>query len=188
MRFSDLCEWYFENYAPNKLKAITAYNYRSQLYYHIIPQFGNYKLKEITTPKITALFKALELSASTSRKVYIIIQSVFKRAVEQGFIKESPCKNVILPKDKTPKQKKPFLDEKGAKDLLSMVKNYSQFNTHNQDAVIYRDAIRRVSWSEMGRTLISKLKLFMYDIHSQMLVVNIGLLSLKQKIVNDIYQ
>lgn len=129
MRFLELAEWYFEYYAPNKLKEITAYNYKSQLYYHIIPEIGNLKLKDIATSRITALFSKLGLSATTSRKVYTIVQSVLRRAVEQGFIRESPCRNVILPKDKTPKEKKRFLDENDAKELLEMAKEQSQFNT-----------------------------------------------------------
>ena len=62
-------------------------------------------------------------------EIYVILQSVFARAVEQGFIKETPCtKAVILPKAETAKEKKPFLDENQAKDLLKMVEDNTQFN------------------------------------------------------------
>ncbi|MDD4414287.1 MAG: site-specific integrase [Oscillospiraceae bacterium] len=129
MRFVDLADWYFENYATNELKEITAYNYRSQLNKHIIPEFGNTKLKDFNSTKLTAFFKNLELAPITIRKVYTIVQSIFARAVEQGFIINTPCKNVILPKNKTPQEKKPFLDENQAKALLKMLEGYSQFNT-----------------------------------------------------------
>lgn len=128
MRFCDLMDWYFENYADNELKDITSYNYKSQLNYHVIPEFGNMKLKDFTPAKITAFFKKKNLSHANSKKIYIIMQSLFTRAVEQGFIKETPCRNVILPKDKEQKEKKPFLNEVQAKTLLDMVKDYSPFN------------------------------------------------------------
>lgn len=43
MRFADLVEWYFDNYAPNELKEVTAYTYKGQLENHILPVFGNTK-------------------------------------------------------------------------------------------------------------------------------------------------
>ena len=98
MRFSEMTEWYIDNYAKNKLKPITAYNYEKQIQNNLLPELGNIKLKDA-------------------------------RAVEQGFIKETPCtKAVILPKAETPKEKKPFLDENQAKDLLKMVEDNTQFN------------------------------------------------------------
>ena len=130
MRFSELCEWFIENYAANRLKEITSYNYESQIKNHLLPELGNQRLKDFTPAKITAFFKTRTYSPATCRKIYVIMQSVFSRAVEQGFIKETPCtKAVILPKSKRAKEKKPFLDEQQAKDLMNMVNDYSQFNT-----------------------------------------------------------
>ena len=130
MRFVDMCEWFIDNYAKNELKEITAYNYESQIKNHLLPELGNIKLKDFTPAKITAFFSTRDYAPATCRKVYIIMQSVFARAVEQGFLKETPCtKAVILPKAKTAKEKKPFLDENQAIELLSMVQDYSQFNT-----------------------------------------------------------
>lgn len=130
MRFADLVDWYFENYAPNELKEVTAYTYKGQLDNHILPVFGNMKLKDFNSAKLTAFFKKVELSPASCRKLYIILCSVFKRAVQQGFIKETPCKNVILPKDKRKaEEKKPVLEEAQAQRLLEMVSGYSQFNT-----------------------------------------------------------
>lgn len=129
MRFCDMAEWFIENYAKNELKEITAYNYESQIKNHLLPELGNIKLKDFTPAKITAFFKTRKYSPATCRKVYVILQSIFARAVEQGFIKETPCtKAVILPKAKQPKEKKPFLNEHQAKDLLKMVEDNTQFN------------------------------------------------------------
>ena len=129
MRFCDMAEWFIDNYAKNELKEITAYNYESQIKNHLLPELGNIKLKDFTPAKITAFFKTRTYAPATCRKVYVILQSIFARAVEQGFIKETPCtKAVILPKAKQPKEKKPFLNEHQAKDLLKMVEDSTQFN------------------------------------------------------------
>ena len=68
MRLADLMEWYFENYANNELKDITSYNYKkSQLNYHVIPEFGNTKLKDFTPAKVTAFFKKKNLTHANSK-------------------------------------------------------------------------------------------------------------------------
>lgn len=100
MRFSELAEWYFTNFAPMELKASTIYTYTGQYKNHIEPVLGNMKLKDITTPKLTQVMQSYNLNPASVRKLYIIIQSIFKRGMEQGFIRENPCHNVILPKNK----------------------------------------------------------------------------------------
>ena len=69
----------------------------------------NKKLKEITTASLSNFFsthktekkgKLQPLSASNAKKLYNILQSLFKFAESQGIIKETPCRNVILPKKK----------------------------------------------------------------------------------------
>lgn len=104
MKFSELAKWYFNNFAPVELKASTAYTYKGQYKKHIEPVLGNMKLKDITTPKLTQVMKSYKLNPATVRKIYIIIQSIFKRGMEQGFIRDNPCHNVILPKNKEQKK------------------------------------------------------------------------------------
>lgn len=105
MRFSELADWYFENFAPVELKPSTADTYKGQYEKHIKPVIGNMKLKEITTPKLTSVMKTFKLKPQSVRKIYVVIQSIFRRGVEQGFIRESPCHNVILPKKRTERRK-----------------------------------------------------------------------------------
>lgn len=127
MRFNLLCEWYFENFAPNELKETTTYHYKITVNTHIIPVFGNLKLKDITTPKLTAFYKALEMEPSSVKKVHTIMSSIFHCAVKQGFIRINPCQNAILPK--IVQKQKLFLDENQAKQLLEKTIEYSTFNT-----------------------------------------------------------
>ena len=100
MRFSELAEWYFTNFAPVELKASTVYTYTGQYKNHIEPVLGNIKLKDITTPKLTQVMQSYNLNPATVRKLYVIVQSIFKRGMEQGFLRDNPCHNVVLPKNK----------------------------------------------------------------------------------------
>jgi len=135
MRFSELVTWYFENYAPTRLKEVTSYNYKHQVDYHLMIFFGNKKLKDITPVMITEFFKnhkinEKSLSPSTSKKLYTILQSIMTQAMKQGFIKESPCNNAVyLPKPDEVNPKKKYLEIDQLKTLLKMLKGYSRFNT-----------------------------------------------------------
>lgn len=139
MRFSELVAEYFRLYAPGNLKPITAYNYEKQINYHFMDYFGNKKLKDITTPFISHFFATHKtyikgelkpLSASNAKRIYCILQSLFQFAVTQGCIKESPCKNVILPK-KNPLEdnKQMYLPAEDLPEFLEMFQVYSPFNT-----------------------------------------------------------
>lgn len=120
MRFSELADWYFANYAPIELKESTAYTYRGQYNNHIAPILGNVKVKDINTPRLTQFVQSLKLNPETVRKVYIVIQSIFRRGVEQGFVRESPCHNVILPKNRR-KKKTSSLDEEQIKRFMEIL-------------------------------------------------------------------
>lgn len=139
MRFSELVEEYFRLYAPNNLKPITSYNYQKHIDYHFMEYFGNKKLKDITTAVISHFFATHKteikgemrtLSPANAKRIYCILQSLFKFAVTQGCIKETPCKNVILPK-KNPleEQKQMYLTAEELPKFLELFKDYSSFNT-----------------------------------------------------------
>lgn len=120
MRFSELAEWYFENYAPVELKEGTVYNYKSAYNNHIKPVLGNVRVKDINTPRLTQFVQSLKLQPETVRKIYVVLQSIFHRGVEQGFIRDTPCRNVILPKNRS-KKKKPVLDEEQTSRFMKLI-------------------------------------------------------------------
>lgn len=128
MRFRNLAEKYFKEYAPNQLKEVTTYNYEIAVRTHLNPRFGNSKLKEITTAQISEFLTTLDVKGSTSRKQKIILQSIFEYAVGQGFIKTNPCVGAIY-KSQEDEGNPNFLDKGQAKALLKLVDEYSVFNT-----------------------------------------------------------
>ena len=120
MRFLELADWYFENYAPIELKEGTFYNYKSAYNNHIKPVLGNVRVKDINTPRLTQFVQSLKLQPETVRKIYVVVQSIFHRGVEQGFIQDTPCRNVILPKNRN-KKKKPVLDEEQTRRFMKLI-------------------------------------------------------------------
>ena len=140
MRFKDLCDEYFKLFAPNKLKPITAYNYEKMVNYHYMEYFGNKKLKDITPGMLTDFYckltitnkdgEAVKIGYATAKKLYTIMQSVFSFAVDQGFIKETPCKNVILPsKDTTRDESRKYLLEDELPRFIKLFEGYTVLNT-----------------------------------------------------------
>ena len=139
MRFSELVEEYFKLYAPNNLKPITAYNYQKHIDYHFMDYFGNKKLKDITTATISQFFATHKtlvkgemktLSPANAKRIYCVLQSLFKFAVLQGCLKETPCRNVILPKKNPLEEKKQMnLTAEELPAFLELFQGYSSFNT-----------------------------------------------------------
>lgn len=127
MKFYELAEWYFDNYAQVELKPVTAMNYKSTYKNHIAEYLGSKKLKEINPPCLTDFLKQLhskeKLSGASCKKIYVVVQSIFKRAVEQGFIQYNPCRNVIIPKDKNVEKKRYTLDEDETKRFINFLNN-----------------------------------------------------------------
>lgn len=131
IRFKELCEEYFNVYAPNNLKPITEYNYKQMFEYRLLPYFGNKKLKDITTPVLTNYFcnitkttkdgQEVPIAPRTAKRIFNMMQSVFHFAIRQKIIKDNPCEGVELPKkDPTQEEKRKFLTEEELPKFLEL--------------------------------------------------------------------
>ena len=129
MRFKELVEIYLKQYAANKLKPVTAYNYRRDLEVHMLPVFANKKIKDITTQSLTKFFPGLDKAPETTRKLKTVMSSVFAYAVKQGYIKENPCVGALHKKDTTNKRKIKYLNKEQRQKLMQLTSEYSTFNT-----------------------------------------------------------
>jgi integrase len=101
--------------------------------------FGNKKLKDITRPVINYFFTSHKkeihgemkpLSHGNAKKLYGILQSLFSFAVSQGYIMETPCRNIILPpKPIMEQEKRNYLTPEELPEFLSFFEGYSPFHT-----------------------------------------------------------
>lgn len=56
--------------------------------------------------------RCYDLNPATVKKLYVIVQSIFRRGAEQGFIRDTPCRNVVLPKRKKSRKNKALEEDK----------------------------------------------------------------------------
>lgn len=136
MRFSELAEWYMQNYAC-ELKPQTYTGYEQKLNAYLLPEFGNRKLRDFSPSLLTEYYKSVSgirksaLSLGTIKSFHKILNSVFSVAVRQGFISENPCKNAILPKKKLDLQEKKryYMTPEEMQLFLSITQESTQENT-----------------------------------------------------------
>ena len=131
MKFNQLCEIYFAEYAPNRLKAVTAEHYKSNVKNHIAPVFGNRKLKDITTSDVSAFLTSLTCKPLTAKKIKIVFHSILKYAVSQKYIASNPCGGAIW-KEITEQEFgeiENVLNLQQAKKLMELLEEYNIFNT-----------------------------------------------------------
>lgn len=131
MRFHQLCDIYFTEYAPNKLKKVTAEHYMSNVKNHIAPVFGNKKLKDIETSDISAFLTSLDCKPLTANKIKIVFHSILKYAVSQKYIAKNPCSGAIW-KESTQKEYgeiENVLNLQQAQKLMELLDEYNIFNT-----------------------------------------------------------
>lgn len=67
---------------------------------HVLPRIGDKKLTAVKRSDIQALVKAIadKLAPSTVEVVYSYVSTIFRSAVEDRLIAESPCRKIQLPK------------------------------------------------------------------------------------------
>ena len=131
MRFNQLCEIYFKEYAPNKLKPVTAEHYMSNVRNHIAPVFGNQKLKDIATSDVSSFLTGLTCKPLTAKKIKTVFHSIMKYAVTQKYIFENPCGGAIWKEviEQEFGEIENVLNLQQAQKLMEILSEYSPFNT-----------------------------------------------------------
>lgn len=129
MRFKELVEIYLKQYAPNKLKPVTTYNYRRDLEVHMLPVFANKKIKDISTQTLTKFFTGLDKAPETTRKLRTVMSSVFTFGVNQGYIKTNPCVGALCKENPLKNKKVKYLNKQQCQKLMELTSEYSTFNT-----------------------------------------------------------
>lgn len=106
MLFAELVDEYMKVYVANYLKPTTAYTYEHQINRYLLPYFENMLLSQINSSTINHFFASHNpnihsvdaITYSTIQKLHTILQSIFTFAQKYEFIRESPCKNIIIPR------------------------------------------------------------------------------------------
>jgi site-specific recombinase XerD len=99
-RVEDLAKDWWEIYAKPNLAYNTLAGYAPALDKHVVPRLGRLKLREVT-PEVLARFRAdLEkagVGRSNVRISLVVVQAMFSRAQEWGWVSTNPAKAVRKP-------------------------------------------------------------------------------------------
>lgn len=151
LRLSDFVPKYLE-VAKTTLSPATYEFYSRNINDYIIPALGHLKLKDIRPSHIQQYIKQLTelpkrtrgqlqesggtIAASTVRRYLTVLQSIFKQAVKQGLLNESPAnvEHLTLPKAQVPKIDI-FTKQEAAQMLAALEKEDLQFQTLIQLAI-----------------------------------------------------
>lgn len=129
LKFKELVDIYLRDYAPNRLKPVSRFNYESDLKNHLLPVYGNRKVMSIKTSELTTFFTSLPLSSETTRKLKTVMSSVMTFGVNQGYILHNPCRGALYKADTAGVKKLKYLTPDQCRKLMQLTADYSQFNT-----------------------------------------------------------
>lgn len=99
---SDYLDYWFDNYCKMNLKYNTQLGYIRIIENHLKPQFGQYKLKALTTASVQEYINTLKirgLAKTSVAGILSVLSAAYEYAIEPlGYVRENPCTHVRMPK------------------------------------------------------------------------------------------
>lgn len=114
MKFADYTQLFYDQHMKPNFSPVTVQNYTYYLEGRILPKFGNMKLDKIKTVHIDAFYNELakDLSHSSIKTaIHGLLSNMFNKAIIWGLLKENPCENATIPRDKSELKKKDKTDK-----------------------------------------------------------------------------
>lgn len=110
LSIADYLDYWFDNYCKTNLKYNTQLAYIQIIENHLKPQFGQYKLKALSSASVQEYINRLKmqgLSKSSVVGILSVISAAYEYAIEPlGYVKENPCERARMPKfERKPKER-----------------------------------------------------------------------------------
>ncbi|NNJ28947.1 tyrosine-type recombinase/integrase [Lacrimispora defluvii] len=107
---ADYLDYWFDNYCKTNLKYNTQLGYIQIIENHLKPQFGQYKLKALSTASVQEYINRLKiqgLAKSSVAGIVHVLSGAYEYAIEPlQYIKENPCERTRMPKfERKPKER-----------------------------------------------------------------------------------
>lgn len=110
-------EWYHERKEPF-VSASTQNNYRTMLNKHILPEFGDRKLRSINSHDLQRFLNRFDgTSKSQITSALTTLQAIFADAKQDRIIDHNPAENLRRPNAKPPEEKRALTDDERARIL-----------------------------------------------------------------------
>jgi len=100
LTFKEFAELWLKSYAETSLKPSTLELYKIIVGKHLIPQWGDYRIKEIKTAQIQIYVseRLKKVSPKTVKNEVAVIKEMFKHAHRWGYVKTNQAEHVQRPK------------------------------------------------------------------------------------------
>lgn len=129
IKFQELAEEWFENYAKNALRS-TTYERMLQLTHRVYPAIGHLRIDKITARQLQGFVNSLAkeganektgkpLAPKTIRHNLSFISDVFSYAVRMDLVADNPCRKVTIPKGEV--KEKPIYSQEEMAQLLTAI-------------------------------------------------------------------
>ncbi len=94
--FKDYAQEWIKNYAENRVKPSTLRSYRNTIDYHLLPAFGDLRLKYLTAARIDRFItEALKKrKPKTVNNILIQLKTMLKYAKRRGYLRDNPALDV----------------------------------------------------------------------------------------------
>lgn len=132
IRFKDLYEnHYLDFYRNTGVGGSTIQMFKSSIERHVLPEIGNYFVKEITISDFQKLLKSVQASRKDYRKIIRYVIKMMDYAVQEGYAKDNPAAKVIINKSKVVYKKqrpeKNFYTSLQLMQFLDFMKEHANF-------------------------------------------------------------
>lgn len=163
----EFCKVWMENYVKPNCTAYVIKNYQSNIKNWIIPELGNYKLRDISPLVLDGFINMLKkartkytyrqndkLSNGTIEKIYENVRTMITLAYKKGIINQNPCDRVSLNLKKNTKEKVHFWSVEDYKKVLSMLEKVPDQNKAFVVEFALKTGLRRsemfgISWGDI---------------------------------------
>ena len=110
LSIADYLDYWFDNYCKMNLKYNSQLGYIQIIENHLKPQFGQYKLKALTTASVQEYINRLKiqgLARSSVIGILSVLSAAYEYAIEPlAYVKENPCTRARIPKfERKPKER-----------------------------------------------------------------------------------
>lgn len=123
MTVSEWAEQFIKAYKENDMKPYVLNNYEYTLKHYVLEQIGSTRMKNVKPIMCQNILNGLsDKSESTIKKVYLQMNEMFKRAVENKLIAENPASSVTKPRGTTKHRRALTVQEEEA--FLKAVKKH----------------------------------------------------------------